>query len=391
MLSIRVSAGNVLFKEGDPANCAYLVEEGWIEIYTEQDGRRQSLSLIGTGQLFGEMGVIDGSVRTATAVATENSKLLCISAEQFLSLLDHAEPFHAELLRKLVARFREAQKAWMKGAILPRQESSAMGPGYAMLAGHRDIAHAIDRGEIVPYLQPIVDMVSGRWLGFEALARWQTPDDGVKLPVEFLPLAERTGLVQRIDLCIALRAMTELHPVGGHPCPYLNINFSAWHFKEERLLPAVRDLLEQSHLEPERLRIELTESQMLDNSDQALEIMSELQALGVKLALDDFGTGYSSLSVLHQMPFQILKIDRSLVSGVLVESRQRYVLRNLVALAADLDMEIVTEGVEDEATAIALRSLGCLAGQGYLYGRPMPIEDAIAAWQEQEATAAAKP
>jgi EAL domain-containing protein (putative c-di-GMP-specific phosphodiesterase class I) len=386
MLSIRVPAGQILFEQGDKAHCAYLIEEGWVEIYTERGGNRQSLSRIGVGQIFGEMGIIDGARRTATAMVLEDCRLLCISAEQFLALLDQSEPFHTELLKKLVIRFREAQNAWMDGNQLPRLESAEMGPGYAMLARHRDIAQAIERGEIVPYLQPVVDLTTGRWQGFEALARWHDPVEGLRLPQDFMPLAECTGLVQRIDLSIAQQAMDALKNLPGAPPPFLNLNFSAWHFREKRLLTAVTTLLERTGFSAGRLCIELTETQMLDNADQARQLMADLQTQGIRIALDDFGTGYSSLSVLHQMPFQILKIDRGLVAGVLVDGRPRHVLKNLVALAADLAMDVVTEGVEDDASARALAGLGCRMGQGYLYGRPMPLDAAMAAWISRQGT-----
>lgn len=380
MLNLSVTAGNFLFKENDPADCAYLVEEGWVEIYTERAGGRQSLSLIGPGEIFGEMGVIDGSPRTATAVAAEDCKLLRITIDQFRSLLGHGEPFHAELLVKLVSRFRDAQRAWLDGSLLPRHESSEMGPGYAMLARHRDLADALDRGEIIPYLQPIVDLSSGRWLGFEALARWQSPATGLRPPSDFLPLAERTGLIRRIDLHIAESAMRAISSIDEGSQPYININFSAWHFKDDRLLPNIQDLLQKTGLAAHRVRVELTETLMLDDPNRALRIMSGLEAIGVKLALDDFGTGYSSLSVLHRMPIHILKIDRTLVTGVLAEGRPRSVMRTIAALARDLGMEIVTEGVENAETVRVLEQLGCHVGQGFLFARPMPLEEAISTW-----------
>ena len=329
------------------------------------------------------MGVIDGSPRSATAVAAEECKLLRINVEQFQALLGRTKSFHAELLVKLVSRFRDAQKAWIGETEMPRQETSAMGPGYAMLARHRDIAEALDRGEIVPFFQPIVDLASGEWHGFEALARWRCPHKGLTLPADFLPLVERTGLIRRIDLAIAERAMTLVGSIGGDHAPYINVNFSAWHFRDKKLLPTIMGLLDRTGLAPHRLRVELTESLMLDDPVAALHIMTDLAGIGVLLALDDFGTGYSSLSVLHRMPIHILKIDRALVNGVLTQDRQRNVLRNVVTLAHDLGMEIIPEGIEDIDTAAAVMALGCHTGQGFLFARPTPAEDAIAAWDRQ--------
>jgi EAL domain-containing protein (putative c-di-GMP-specific phosphodiesterase class I) len=385
MLNFSVPAGELIFSQDDPADCAYLIEEGWVEIYAEHGGHRQSLSLIGPGEIFGEMGVIDGFPRSATAVAADECKLLRITVEQFQALLGRSESFHAELLAKLVSRFRDAQKALIDGTGAPRQETSAMGPGYAMLARHRDIADALDRGEIVPFFQPIVDLASGKWCGFEALARWWCPPKGLTHPAEFLPLAERTGLIRRIDLAMAERSMRLVGSIGGDRAPYINVNFSAWHFRDSNLLPTIKRLLDRTGLAPQRLRLELTESLMLDDPNAALRIMTELAGIGVRLALDDFGTGYSSLSVLHRMPIHILKIDRGLVTGVLTQDRQRNILRNVVTLALDLGMEIVPEGIEDIDTAAAVMALGCHVGQGFLFARPTPAEDAIAAWATRAA------
>ena len=381
MHNTEVDAGQSIFLEGDPADCAYLVEEGWVEIYTDAGGFRQVLSLIGPGEIFGEMGVIDGAPRNAGAQAAEDCRLVHITTEQFQGLLGRTEPFHAELLLKVVSRFRDTQRQLLAGSQIPRVETSGIGPGYAMLARHRDIDAALDRGEIEPFFQPIVDMETGRWRGFEALARWCSPELGVIPPIDFLPLAERTGLIRRIDWVIAERAIELCRQVEGDRGPYVNLNFSAWHFRYDRLVPTLTEMLERHRLPPSRVRVELTETLMLDDPDRALTIMSELAEIGVKLALDDFGTGYSSLSVLHRMPIHVLKIDRSLVTGCLVPGRRRMILRNVVLLAQDLGMDIVTEGVEDAETVAALRELGCSVGQGFLFARPMPAATAIADWK----------
>ncbi len=377
------SATRLIFSEGDAADCAYLVEEGWVEIFAELRGGRKPLSLIGPGQIFGEMGVIDGSPRSATALAATHCRLLRITIDQFQSLLGNAEPFHAELLTKLVARFRDAQRAYLTGDTGLRTETADMGPGYSMLARHRDIADALAGGEIEPFLQPIVDMASNRWCGFEALARWRSPEHGLMPPADFLPLAECTGLIRQIDLVIAERAMELCQTLNGPVRPYLNVNFSAWHFRDDSLIPQLSALIERTGFDPGRLRVELTETLMIDDPERALKVMTGLERLGFRLALDDFGTGYSSLSVLHRMPIHVLKIDRALVSGVLTRNRPRAVLCNVVALARDLGMEVVIEGVEDTATAAALLDLGCNVAQGFLFARPMPAAEAVVEWQSR--------
>ncbi|HIJ63038.1 MAG TPA: EAL domain-containing protein [Rhodospirillaceae bacterium] len=378
--SIELASGVAIFSEGDAADCAFLVEEGWVEIFSMQGARRQTLSLVGPGEIFGEMAVIDGSPRSASASVAEDCRLLRIDQEQFNALLGRVEPFHAELMHKLVARFRHATRVFLQGGD-PGSFTAPVGPGYAMLAEHRDIAEAIGRGEIEPYLQPIVDLATNRWRGFEALARWRCPRRGLRQPADFLPLAERTGLIRQIDWAIARQAMLVVKDLDGHPPPYLNINFSAWHFRDGQLAPTLAALLAETGMPASRVRVELTESLMLDEPEIAMREMRDIAALGAQVALDDFGTGYSSLSVLHRMPIHVLKIDRVLMDGVTRPGRPRSVMRNLVALAADLAMEIVCEGIEDAETVAALRDLGCGLGQGYLFARPMAGEQLAAVWQ----------
>ena len=385
MLSASFPSGTVIFRQGDAADCAYLIEEGWIEIFTEHDGHRQALALLGVGEIFGEMGVIDGAPRTASATAAENCRLIQVSASQFHDALARSEPFHAELLRKLVQRFRASQAALIEGRRTPRLESSGVGAGYAELAQQRDISEALVKGEIEPFLQPIVDLDSGRLRGFEALARWRCARRGVVPPFEFLPLAERTGLIRLIDLAVAERALGIIAGMsdGNGGGPFVSLNFSAWHFRDDGLVAGLKTMLLASKVPPERVRVELTETVMIEDPDMAERNMTALSALGVHMALDDFGAGYSSMSVLARMPIDVLKIDRSLVQDILRPGRPRSVFRAIMGLAEDIGMQVVAEGIEDEATRQALLDLGCRHGQGYLFGRPLPADEAIKAWAER--------
>ena len=378
----KFTAGQKIFSESDAADYAYLIEEGWVEIQAGENEGAKPLSLIGPGQIFGEMGLIDGSPRSASAVAQEDCRLLPIDIDTFNAMLGRTEPFQAELLTKLVMRFREAQKSLLDGTGTVRTETSEAGPGYAALARHRDISQALKQGEIEPYFQPCVDLVTGKWLGFEALARWRMPQSQeVVPPLQFLPLAERTGLIRQIDLAIADRALGFCQKVGGNSRPYIHVNFSAWHFRDdEDFVARFALLLESQYADPRTVRVELTETMMLDDPDSASRIMSGLADLGVKLALDDFGTGFSSLSVLHRMPIDIIKIDRSLVVGALSEPRRHTVLRHVIAMARDLGIEVVAEGIESRETADALVQLGCMAGQGSYFAWPMPAAKAAEGW-----------
>ena len=257
-----------------------------------------------------------------------------------------------------------------------------MGLGYAELAQERDIAEAVQSSRIEAQFQPIVELSSGRMLGYEALARWRRTDNELVAPQGFLPLAERTGLIRDIDFVMARQAMCFAGTLADRSDgPYVNINFSARHFHDPDdigLATRLTKMLSVTRLDAHRVHIELTESLMIKDPAAAERQLKELSAHGFKIALDDFGTGYSSLSVLHRMPIDILKIDCSLVRDIANSTRARSVLRSIVGVASDLGMEVVAEGIEDEATLHALLELGCHRGQGFHFAAPLHARDILA-------------
>ncbi|MDO8607962.1 MAG: EAL domain-containing protein [Phaeospirillum sp.] len=383
MLSRDVVAGNLIFSEGDRADAAYLIERGVVEIAVSRDGHRQVLALLGSGEIFGEMGVIDNLPRSATATAVEDCRLVEVSGEQIQQVIARSDPFFAELMRKLVGRLRDTQNALLQGRETVGLHVSDFGPGYAELVRERDIAEAIIGGEIEPYLQPIVDLGEGVILGYESLARWRSDRLGLMRPVDFLPLARRTGLIRRIDLTMADRAMAICARLGSREdSPFVCINVSAWLFQDYSLVDALRRMLDQHRLAPARICLEVTETMLIDDLDAAERTMDELHDLGLRIALDDFGTGLSSLGILHRLPFDMLKVDGSMVQGCQTSARQRGMLKGILDLCGRLDIEVIAEGIEDAGTARALLDLGFVMGQGLHFAPPVQAEQAMASWRE---------
>ena len=383
MLTKDVGAGGVVFSEGDRADAAYLIERGAVEIALARDGKRQVLAVLGVGEVFGEMGVIDSLPRSATATVVEDSRLLVVSAEQIQQVVARSDPFFAELMRKLVGRLRDTQNALAPEHDRGAPQSSEMGPGYAEMVRERDIAEAIIDGEIEPYLQPIVDLGEGTILGYESLARWRSERLGLMRPFDFLPLARRTGLIRRIDLTMADRAMAIAARLGDREdSPFVSINFSAWLFQDHSLVDALQRMLAQHRLAPSRVCLEVTETMLIDDMDAAERTMDDLHDLGLRIALDDFGTGLSSLNVLHRLPFDLIKIDGCLVQGCQTSARQRGMLQGILDLCSRLDMEVVAEGIEDVGTARTLLDLGFISGQGLYFAPPLQAEQAVASWRE---------
>jgi EAL domain-containing protein (putative c-di-GMP-specific phosphodiesterase class I) len=234
-----------------------------------------------------------------------------------------------------------------------------------------DLQHALALGQLVLNYQPVVRLAGGEVLGVEALLRWVHPKRGVIPPNQFIPVAEETGLIipmGRWVLESACREGVRLHETFPRKHPLtISVNLSVRQLQSETLISDVRSALEVSGLPPSSLVLEITESLMLADTEFGLHQLHELKGLGIRLAMDDFGTGYSSLSYLSRFPVDILKMDRSFVSG----DENEALTSAIIALGASLSLDVVAEGIELPEQANSLQALGCEIGQGFLFARPM--------------------
>ena len=237
-----------------------------------------------------------------------------------------------------------------------------------------DLRRAIARGEFTPFFQPILRLSDRRIVGYEALLRWRHPTRGLLEPADFLGVAEDTGLAEQIDWKIFERVFEVTPALLSTGAELISINLSGRHFRSQTLGPDFLALLRQHYVAPASIRIEVTERTLIENPAVVKGILESLRRDGLSLALDDFGTGYSSLSYLHQYPLHALKIDRSFISELhsLETKGSVAVVRAIQALAESLDMEVIAEGIETDAQYVTLVELGCLYGQGFLFGRPQP-------------------
>jgi diguanylate cyclase (GGDEF)-like protein/PAS domain S-box-containing protein len=245
-----------------------------------------------------------------------------------------------------------------------------------------ELGNAVARSEFLLHYQPQVDLRSGRVFAVEALARWNHPRLGVVPPMEFIPMAEETGLIAPIGdwvLREACRQNKAWQDVGLPPIA-VSVNVSARQFKEKNLIDRVVGALKDSGLEARYLELELTESLIMQDIKLAVATMKDLQGLGVRLSIDDFGTGYSSLVALKTFPVTRLKIDKSFIDGLLADENDRSVASAIISLGQKLNLRVIAEGVETEAQAAFLRNVNCDEMQGYLFSRPLPaqgIEDLL--------------
>jgi diguanylate cyclase (GGDEF)-like protein len=238
-----------------------------------------------------------------------------------------------------------------------------------------DLRVALERGQLRVVFQPCVDASSEAVTGFEALIRWDHPEHGPVSPALFIPLAEEIGLINEIGEWVLRTACAEAAKWPQHIS--VAVNLSPVQFKLHALPTVVRTVLSETQLAAKRLELEITEGVLLSNDEHVHDMIGSLKKIGVKLALDDFGTGYSSLSYLQRVPFDKIKIDQSFVRGASdPASRNAALIRAMVGLASDLDMQTTAEGVETQEELQLVRDLGCSLVQGYIFGKPMAAEEA---------------
>ena len=240
-----------------------------------------------------------------------------------------------------------------------------------------ELRRALEQGELQVYYQPVHDLFSGKMIGTEALVRWQHPQRGMVSPGEFIPIAERTGLIADIDMWVMRQACQQMvRWLGeGRALDFVACNVSSRLFAHREMYKQVAQVLSDSGLEPSRLEVEVTESAVMDDPEVALEQLHRLRELGLRLAIDDFGTGYSSLLRLKRLPVQKLKIDQGFVAGLPSDDDDVAIVRVIIALARSMGMQIHAEGIEQSEQARFLLEHQCDMGQGYWYGRPVPAQE----------------
>lgn len=240
-----------------------------------------------------------------------------------------------------------------------------------------DMRQGLTRREFVPYFQPQVD-AGGRTCGYELLLRWQHSHRGLILPGEFIPVAEENGLINALGEAVLGMACDTLCDWSNDELSQqmsLAVNISAQQLHQSDFVELVKRQIERKGIRADLLKLELTESTLLDNIEDSVDKMTQLKAIGVRFSLDDFGTGYSSLSYLKRLPLDQLKIDKSFVRDLMTDSYDADIARTIVSLANGLGIEVIAEGVETREQRDRLASYGCQLYQGYFYGRPMPIEE----------------
>lgn len=245
-----------------------------------------------------------------------------------------------------------------------------------------DLRRAIDREEFRVHYQPIVSLETGCIVAFESLVRWEHPERGMISPIEFIPVAEETGMIVAIGdfvlrtSCQQLRAWQTSIP--GQSSLVISVNLSVKEFSKPNLIASIADILTETVVQPHHLKLEITESALMESVEFVTRTLRQLRDMGIQLAIDDFGTGYSSLSYLHRFPMHTLKVDQAFIRDMSSSRESEQIVRTVLLLAQALSMSTIAEGIEDSTQAEVLRALRCELGQGYFFSRPLPAEQATA-------------
>ncbi|PJB71445.1 MAG: cyclic nucleotide-binding protein [Alphaproteobacteria bacterium CG_4_9_14_3_um_filter_47_13] len=383
-------AGDVIMRQGDKGDCAYIIEEGLVEILIEKDnGTIQQVGTRGEGTIIGEMAIVDDAPRTATVKALKDCKMLEITRDDFSQRLKNADPVIQMISQVILTRYRDTLT---RSEIL--RESDNFPPPEALersYAARTDVVEsikianefkaALENGDLELHYQPIINLGNGNVSGFEALMRWNHKKDGFISPGVFIPIAEKSGLIieaSKWALKEACAALGRIEKAVENSTPlYVSVNFSSHDFAEDNFVSNLLETIQNSQIKPPQIKLEITERLLIQQPDNAKETLESCRDAGVGIAIDDFGTGYSSLSYLYYFPIQVLKIDQSFIRTIYREDRSLELVKSIVGLGKNMGMEIVAEGVETLEEAELLQNMGCDSAQGYYFAKPMSEQEVI--------------
>jgi EAL domain-containing protein (putative c-di-GMP-specific phosphodiesterase class I) len=371
-------AGEVLYRQGDPSDCAWLVERGAIELVSVQGRREISHGVLGPGELIGELGMLDGAPRSATAIARGDAVLLAIEHDQFLDRLESGDPIVRTLVDSLLRRTRSIIASLPADVPLPAEDVSCDDPtersGIEKIRLEAQLGEALDAGTLEVRYQPLYDIPAGRVTSYEALVRWELPERGAVSPAEFIKLAEETSLIVPVGEYVldrVLEVLSGLRAAGVEPLPSIAVNLSAKQLVEPGMARQIVARVQRAQLPAGALKLEVTESRMLDYGP-VHAVMQHCRQHGIPFALDDFGTGYSNLTHLYKLDFEFIKVDQAFARHMFESPRAMALVESIVAMAHALGAQVITEGVETPQQLQRLRELGVRHAQGYLIGQAQP-------------------
>jgi len=386
--------GDILIREGEHGDSAYVLESGSVEILIQRDGALIQIGTRGPGSIIGEMAMIDDRPRTATIRALEDCQVMEITRDEFSRRVDSADPILKMVMRVIMTRYRDmiSRSQFMKrrGDGATTAESAENSNELHELAVktikiHHELKSALLKNELVLFYQPIISLQDMKIAGFEALMRWRHPEKGLISPGVFIPVAEESGLITELSswaLGASCDAINSIHKVanpaltGAHPL-FVSVNFSVKDFSNGSFFDQIKSTLRDKETDPSHIHLEITESLLMQAPGAAKDALEKCRQFGTSVSIDDFGTGYSSLSYLHYFPIDTLKIDQSFIRSMSRDPSSKVLVKSIIGLAHNMGIKVIAEGIETQQEAISLKELGCEECQGYWFAKPMPLEDTL--------------
>lgn len=384
----KFKKGDVIFRTNEDGDCAYIIDSGRVQIFTDSFGTEVPVSILGPGEIFGEMAILDQSPRSASAKAIEDVQVSTVSRVQFEQRMDMADPIVRLLVSILLKRMRNNLGIHTPGAADEKRANDAQETHNKVIEKIKfeaELFEALMDQAFLLYFQPIVHATTFKTLGFEALIRWQSETRGMVRPDLFMGVAEETSLIVPIGKWVFEKACESLKNFQtfitsktgvNQPDIFVAVNISGKQFSDINFFHMLETIPAKHGVQERHIKLEITEKILLEGNIFFYWI-EKCRSMGFPVSLDDFGTGYSMLSYLSDFNVDSLKIDQSFVRKLEQDHKTRIIVQAIINIAKGLNVEVVAEGVETEKQARILRELGCDYLQGYYFGKPVSYQDTL--------------
>lgn len=375
-MKVHVKKGDYIFRQNDSGDCAYLIEKGRVQILVNKQNIEVPLSIIGESEIFGEMALLDNLNRSASAQALDDCTLIVVSKDQLLDRVHSADTIVRLLMQLLLKRLRN-QNDQLNTTEFTTQPHTDDAGGVHKIRLENKIFDAFKNKEFLLYHQPIIDLSNKTMIGSESLLRWQSPTEGMIAPSLFIDLIENSSIIVPVGEWIVEESFRHLEILQKKKADYsLSVNISGKQFIHHDFINHLTRTQQKYNINPKTIKLEMTERILMEGV-VVLDTLQRCRDLGYQISIDDFGTGFSSLQYLAKMPIDFIKIDSSFVQKMLLENKTEAVVKSIIYLAQTLSIKIIAEGVETEPQMNKLIELGADYGQGYLFSKPIPLDEII--------------